>query len=307
MASITARIDATTEVSPEYSRTVLPPPNAVKISLDDNCQFRCQFCSSRLQPEKCEMPWETFTELVDELASVGVKEVGLFYIGEPMLAKRLVDAVRYCKASGIEYVFVTTNGQLATADRVDELMAAGLDSLKFSFNYADGWQIKSVAGVSPRVFDKIIQNIEGARRIRDAGGYKCGIYASSILFDGEQGERMKAAVEKILPWVDEHYWLPCFSFGGQTKFGQVVAGNPGRLGNMRDPLPCWAVMKEGHVTASGDVSACCFDSHKRWVAGNLRDMTFMQCWNSQFMQSLRAAHFKKDVSGTPCEKCAVGN
>lgn len=304
---ITERIDSTTEIPPEWLQPKLPAPSSVKISLDDNCQFRCSFCSSSKQAVKHEMPWDMFTRLIDELRANGTKEIGLFYIGEPMLAKSLPEAIAYCKKAGIEYVFLTTNGHLATVDKVKACMGAGLDSLKFSFNYADGAQIKDVAGVSPRVFETIIGNIKDARAIRDANGYKCGIYASSILFDGAQGEAMKKAVARIINDVDEHYWLPCFSFGGQVKFGKQVRGNPGRLDKMRNPMPCWSVFREGHVTGSGDISMCCFDSHGRWVVGNLASCTFMDAWNSDAAQQLRLAHIKQDVTGTACEHCAVGS
>lgn len=303
--SITKRIDHTTAIQSEYAKTIVPAPKSVKISLDDNCQFRCKFCTSRLQPDKCQMDWNLFTALIDELVIEGAEEIGLFYIGEPFLAVNLPRAVRYCKENGIQYVFLTTNGHLATKDKVEILMQEGLDSLKWSFNYADGWQIKAVAGVSPRTYEKIVQNMKDAFEVRNTKGYACRLYASSIMFDGDQGERMKGAVERVRPFVDEHYWLPCFSFGGQANYGNVVAGNPGRLDNPREPLPCWAVFKEGHVTASGKVSLCCFDSHERWIVGDLRTESFMECWNSDKAQALRAAHLKKDVRGTACEYCAV--
>jgi radical SAM protein with 4Fe4S-binding SPASM domain len=304
MLMITERIDATTVM--DVDGVVLKAPKSVKISLDDNCQFRCGFCSSSKQLVKHKMDWRMFTKLIDELVGVGTKEIGLFYIGEPMLADMLPEAIRYCKGVGIEYVFLTTNGHLATVDKVYECMKAGLDSLKFSFNYSDGEQIKEVAKVSPRVFESIVTNIKAAKVIRDTNKFGCGIYASSIMFDGEQGEKMKMAVERILPHVDEHYWLPLFSFGGQTEFREPVRGNPGRLDKMREPLPCFAVFKEGHVTASGDISLCCFDSHNRWVVGNLKTTTFMDAWNCQEAQDLREAHIKKNVTGTACEKCCAG-
>jgi radical SAM protein with 4Fe4S-binding SPASM domain len=252
------------------------------------------------------MDLEVFKELVLDLQDAGVEEIGLFYIGEPMLADNLVEAIRFCKTAGIKYVFLTTNGQLATPERVKQCMEAGLNSLKFSFNYSDGQQIRQVAGVSPRIFDKIVQNIKSARMIRDDYGFNCGIYASSIMFDGKQGEAMKKAVELIIDHVDEHYWLPCFTFGGQVEFGKQVRGNPGRLDEMRDALPCWAVFREGHITANGDVSACCFDTHERWVMGNINEEKFSDIWNNRKFQQLRQAHLNKDVSGTPCEHCAVG-
>lgn len=247
-----------------------------------------------------------FERLVEELVEGGVEELGLFFIGEPMLSRDLEWGIRKAKELGIGYVFLTTNGALATRERLEPLMEAGLDSLKFSFNYADGEQLSAVANVSWRNFFKIVKNIEEARKLRDEKGYKCGIYASSIKFDGEQQERMEAAVGLIRPFVDEHYWLPQYSFGGQTEFGERVMGNPGRLDNPRDPLPCWAIFKEGHVTADGSVSLCCFDVHDRWKAGDLKTQTFIEAWNSPVAQELRRAHLKKDVRGTSCENCAMG-
>lgn len=303
---ITSRIDSATQIPQDFLALEIPPPKSIKVSLDDRCQFKCGFCSRKDAESTGAMPWEMYTKLVDEMVRVGIPELGVFFIGEPMLAKSLVRAIEYAKSAGIEYVFMTTNGALATKTRVEQLMKAGLDSLKFSFNYADGAQLREVAGVAPKQFEKIKQNIRDARAVRDQNNYKTGIYASSIMLDGEQGQRMKLAVNEIAPYVDEHYWLPLFSFGGQTDFGQPVRGNPGRLDQMREPLPCWSVFREGHVTAAGDISLCCFDSHSRWVVGNIATTTFMEAWNCKQAQDLRAAHLRKDVTGTPCEHCAVG-
>lgn len=304
---ITTRIDGVTGIPPEYLKTVVPAPKSIKVSLSDACQFQCGFCSRKDAESAGPMPFWMYKELVDEMAAEGIEEIGLFYIGEPMLSKQLPEAIRYAKKQGIKYVFLTTNGALAKKEKVRELMEAGLDSLKFSFNYADGMQLKAVANVAPSNFEKIIQNIKDARAVKDEGGYSCGIYASSIMLDGEQGKKMQAAVDRIKPFVDEHYWLPLFSFGGQTDFGAPVRGNPGRLDQMREPLPCWAVFREGHITSAGDISLCCFDSHSRWVVGNLATHTFMEAWNSEAAQDLRAAHLKQAVTGTACEHCAVGS
>lgn len=303
---ITDRIDGVTGIPPEYRATICPPPKSIKVSIDDRCQFQCGFCSRKDAEASGAMPFTMFQNLVDEMAHEGIGELGLFYIGEPMLAHDLVKAVKYAKDAGIGYVFLTTNGALANKAKVESLMEAGLDSLKFSFNYADGMQLKQVAGVSPSNFDRIVENIITARNVRDANKWNCGIYASSIMLDGEQQKKMQNAVDRIKPYVDEHYWLPLFSFGGQTDFGAPVRGNPGRLDQMRDPLPCWACFTEGHITSAGDISLCCFDSHSRWVVGNLASTSFMEAWNCEAAQELRAAHLKKDVSGTACEHCAVG-
>lgn len=307
---ITDRIDHTndmTEDGGKWFKPVLPCPKSVKISLDDHCQFKCSFCVNSTQVNNPVMPWEMFTRLIDELVENGTEEIGLFFIGEPLLAKRLEDAIKYVKSKKPDmYVFITTNGHLATDKRMEPLLKAGLNSVKFSYNYADEAQITEVAKVPGRVFWDLVNNIKSLRKLRDAGGYKCGIYASSINFDGLQGEKMKEAVKLIKEDVDQHYWLPQYSFGAQTDFGEQVLGNPGRLANLREALPCWTIFKEGHVTADGSVALCCFDVHDKWKAGSLKDGSFMKAWNSETAQKLRTAHLNKDARGTACESCAHG-
>ena len=66
-----------------------------------------------------------------------------------------------------------------------------------------------------------------------------------------------------------------------------------------------AAFTEGHVTAEGRLSACCFDATAHWTMGDLNTTSFMDAWNSEPFVKLRAAHLKRDVSGTVCEKCVA--
>ena len=305
--TITERIDAITLIPEDYRSATPPIPKSVKIELTARCDFNCFFCASgkRLR-DKNDMPWEMFTRLADEMVEAGVKELGMFYLGESFLYPALPEAIKYAKDIGFEYVFLTTNGRMATPFNLGACFEAGLDSLKFSFNNADGEQLAEVAGIKAKTFDVIVKNMEEARQIRDLGGYKCGLYASSIHYDGDQHEKMQAAVDKILPFVDEHYWLPLYGQADLTSGENdtaPVAGNPGRLDNMRPPLPCWAVFTEGHITYDGHLSACCFDHDGRFNMGDLKEMSFSDAWHSQKFQDLRTANLACDVTGTACEQC----
>jgi hypothetical protein len=75
---------------------------------------------------------------------------------------------------------------------------------------------------------------------------------------------------------------------------------------MRDPLPCWSVFTEGHITKDGLLSACCFGNgaSDTLAMADLKEVDFMTGWNSQAYQDLRAAHLAKDVSKTACAECA---
>jgi MoaA/NifB/PqqE/SkfB family radical SAM enzyme len=191
-------------------------------------------------------------------------------------------------------------------------MEAGLDSLKFSINAADKDQFADVMGVSTKYFQRALDNVRKANEVRDAGGYQCGLYASSIHYDGEQQAKMEALLDEFVrPYVDETYWLPLYSMGSlatqrEAELGyRPTAGNQGRLGALREPLPCWAAFTEGHVRADGGLSLCCFDADGRFCVGDLTEQSFMEAWNSPEFVRVRAAHLKKDVSGTVCAECVA--
>ena len=309
---ITSRIDAVTGISDRYQAATLPAPRAVKIELTSQCNYRCGFCAHRLRMKnRGEMDRGFFESVVGEMVDAGVEELGVFYIGESFMCEWLPEAIGYAKQRGIKYVFLTTNGSLATPQRVDACMKAGLDSLKFSMNNADEDQFVQIAAVKPKLWRDSITNLKAARAVRDAGKYECGIYASSIQYDGEQQQRMQALVDDIVPYVDEHYWLPLYSMGSLTtqreeELGyRPIAGNQGRVGALREPLPCWSAFTEGHITYDGKLSACCFDAGDKWVMADLRKVSFMEGWNSETFVKLREAHLRKDVSGTICESCVA--
>lgn len=197
-------------------------------------------------------------------------------------------------------------------EAVEACMKAGLDSLKWSVNAADEAQFEKIMGVSGRLFRRALNNIKAAWEVRQRGGYKTGLYASSIKYDGAQLERMdRLLAERVRPYVDQHYWLPLYSMGAfatqrEEQLGyRPTAGNQGRLEALREPLPCWSAFTERHVTAEGKLSACCFDANANWTMGDLTKQSFMAAWNSEAFVKLREAHLRKDVCGTVCEKCVA--
>ncbi len=314
MPTITDRIDNVTRIPPEYLHASPPAPKSVKIEISPRCNYRCGFCALRtreVQP-KWDMDIALFRRITREMREAGVEEIGVFYLGESFMNPRLlVDCISYLKGElAMPYVFLTSNASMAFPEALDACMKAGLDSLKWSVNAADEPQFEKIMGVAGRLFHHALANIRAAWDLRNEKHYKTGLYASSIRYDGEQQEKMEALLNaKVRPYVDQHYWLPLYSMGAfaTQREGELgyrpTAGNQGRIGALREPLPCWSAFTEGHVTAEGKLSACCFDATSNWAMGDLNNVSFMDAWNSEAFVKLRAAHLKKDVSGTVCEKC----
>lgn len=313
MSTISSRIDAITHIPEARFALEVEAPRSVKIELTGRCNFACSFCARSDKLRKVgDINWIFYTRILKEMREAGVEELGLFYLGESFLYPLLESACHYAKEdAGYPYVFLTTNGSLATYHRVKELFGAGLDSLKFSLNYADGDQLNAVARVNPRFFNLIKNNIKDAYKLREEGGYSCGLYASYIEYDGEQGERMQEVIKELSPYLDEVYALPLYSQADLVtdrlnKQGKTpTSGNRGRAENLVPPLPCWSIFTEGHITYTGLLTACCFDHREDFVMGDLNEMSFMDAWNGVFAKRLRRAHLEHDVRGTPCENCIV--
>lgn len=316
MKTITDRIDATTRIPPRHLKAAPPAPRSVKIEVSPRCNYRCGFCALRtreVQP-KWDMDFNLFKRITREMRDAGVEEIGVFYLGESFMNPRLlVDCITWLKRDiGMPYVFLTSNASMAFPEAVGECMKAGLDSLKWSVNAADEAQFEKIMGVAPRLFRRALGNIQAAWEVRQRGGHKTGLYASSIRYDGEQQQKMERLLAaRVAPYVDQHYWLPLYSMGAfatrrEEELGyRPTAGNQGRVGALREPLPCWSAFTEGHVTAEGRLSACCFDATANWTMGDLNRQSFMEAWNSAAFVKLREAHLKKDVAGTVCESCVA--
>ena len=314
MTTIIERIDNITKIPPRYLHAELPAARSVKIEISPRCNYRCGFCALRtreVQP-KWDMDFALFKRVTREMREAGVEEVGVFYLGESFMNPRLlVDCIAYLKRDlGMPYVFLTSNASMAFPEAVEECMKAGLDSLKWSMNAADEQQFEKIMGVAGKLVHTALDNVRSAWEVRKNGGHHTGLYASSIKYDGKQLIKMEALLnEHVRPFVDQHYWLPLYSMGAfatqrEHDLGyRPTAGNQGRIDALRDPLPCWSAFTEGHVTAEGRLSACCFDATANWTMGDLNKVSFMEAWNSSAFVNLRAAHLRKDVRGTVCENC----
>lgn len=312
--TITDKIDNITLVHDRYRSEVLPAPISVKIELASTCPWKCSFCVKSIREDSRIMNRAFFSRAIREMRDAGVEELGVFFIGESFMCKWLHEAIYEAKHEvGFPYVFLTTNGSAATPTRIKQCMDAGLDSLKFSVNFADDEQFEKIAQVDRKLRYKGLEMLKEARRIRDEGGYDCGIFASYIRFDGEQGEKMKAVLDDIRPYCDEIYALPLYGMSGATNTNLVQwrpkPGNPGRADMLRPSLPCHSVFTEGFVTVDGKLTACCFGTgieDGSLIIADLNEVSFMEGWNNVAFQELRRAHLKGDVRGTGCEHCIAG-
>jgi radical SAM protein with 4Fe4S-binding SPASM domain len=114
-------------------------PTYMQIEPVGQCNLRCQMCSIQFRQDgppygpPAFMSFETFTNSVDQF--VGLQELHLQGLGEPMMHPRFFEMVEYAAQKGIR---VTTNSNVTLLNdrRAERCVTSGLDCLYISIDAA---------------------------------------------------------------------------------------------------------------------------------------------------------------------------
>ena len=84
----------------------------VEWNLGKRCNYNCSYCGNELHDKTSDhMPWEVFTNTIDEIKRGTDKKIKLAFTGgEPFVNPKFVDMLKYAKDNGVYRCSVTTNG-----------------------------------------------------------------------------------------------------------------------------------------------------------------------------------------------------
>ncbi len=338
------------------ARRVLTGPHSVQVSIVDACNYRCVMCwehSSEIEGRGADdlardyhatkknkatvMDYGVYESFVRSLRKTGTRDISFAGIGEPLLHKRIVDAVVLAKALDMQ-VWITTNGSLLTPDLMKELTRAGLDDINISLNAGAAGEYGLVhANQDNSRFNQIMENLVWLREYkrRQAVGFPRVTLSHVIsnLNSHRAVEMMECAVRigaiavSYRP-VDTCAQTSRFSLGTEERetLSRTLPAAAG-LGNkngissnvdtffqllaLRDagniPSPCFAGWLYPFVLANGDVTYCCIS---REVLGNLAERSFESIWFDPRRRELdktaiRIHKTQKPVSKSRCRGCEL--
>ncbi len=299
---ITERIDQHTHI--EKSRLILYPsfPDAVKIELTSRCNLKCNFCAVKDNLRlKGDMDCRFLYQILSELKSIGVKEIGLFLLGESFILNDLSTYIKWVKKDfQFEYCFITTNGVSATSEVLKQCIESGLDSLKFSVNAPDRERYKEIQGLD--VFDEIIEHIKWLHSYKKENNIEMKTALSSILIP-EWKKDFDVFHTNMKQYIDETYFLPFYNLAGHIV-GGTEKGNTGRIENPSKSIPCWVLFNASKITWNGWLTACYSDHDEKFKLGDLNQKTILECWYSKKAVDLRRQHLENNFRyDSLCAKC----
>lgn len=118
-----------------FFKTMGTPPLCVDIETAAVCDLACPFCFRHtvVTPDKL-MDSALVFSLIDQAAKLKVPSIKFNWRGEPLMHPDLPKFVAYAKKRGILETLINTNATHLTRQKAQDLIAAGLDILIYSFD-----------------------------------------------------------------------------------------------------------------------------------------------------------------------------
>ena len=280
---------------------VPPFPTEIFLDLTSFCNHACVFCSNPHIKNKTTMDEDMVKRVLQEAYDCGVRDLGLYATGESFLVKKLPEYIAEAKRIGYQYLFITTNGALATPERAKQALDAGLGSIKFSISAGTRETYKKLQGKDD--FDKVLANLRWVSEYRKTSGLKYRIYVTMVYTDMTKGE-VELLKEQVLPYIDE--WDPhplnnqCGNRYENNQLGAIDANNPRGRGSRH---VCFQPFKSFTITPEGLVSACVLDYSKDLIVADLKKTTLKEAWENDVYKNFRRRHLAQDLKGMICYNC----
>ena len=283
-------------------------PRNCLVELSNSCNHKCVFCTNpRMEREKGTLDINVYKNFITEAYELGLREVGLYTTGEPFIIKNINDYIKIAKEAGIEYIYITTNGALATPDRLVSAVESGLNSIKFSVNAGSKETYKLVHGADD--YDKVIDHIKFISKYRKDNNINMKIMVSCVvtkfLEDLDEKEKLK---NTILSYVDEiAFWGVSGQMGQSLEQLNLIASS--MTDDMPPPgsaKPCSMLWNRFHLTHEGYLSLCCVDYENSLVYADLNANSVEDSWHNQVIKNMRKKHQEQDLDGTLCKNCLYG-
>ncbi|MGD0897852.1 MAG: radical SAM/SPASM domain-containing protein [Thermoguttaceae bacterium] len=265
-------------------------PPVVRIETTNACNGQCTICPRRAMRRPIrQMDDGLFGRIVDECAENGCREVHLHNFGEPLMDPRLAERIRYAKRRGIRRVKIFSNGSLLDQRWARQLLEAGLDEIKISFDGGTREEFERIR--APLQFDRVLENVCRLVTFRNELGSPMRIRITCATTANRP-----ETIRVLRPVVDGLLFGKVHNWAGTEMLGPHRAVWK----------PCSRLWRTLTVLAGGEVALCCLDydgAHRLGridAAGSLREI-----WHSAAYADVRRRHVENRQDEIPlCRGCS---
>lgn len=167
-------------------------PIYVEVGIFGGCNHRCIFCAFdflKYKPDVLEMKY--IKRFVFQAAKEGVKAILYSGEGEPLMHKDIINIISYTKKSGLDVALVT-NGVMLNRE-ISERILNNLSWIKVSLDAGIKNTYALIHGTVKEDFNKVLDNLVQAVRIKKRNKNNCSIGVQSLLIPSNINEMVKLA------------------------------------------------------------------------------------------------------------------
>ena len=295
------------------------PITDLRISVTDRCNFRCVYCRSA-DPENHVpghelLAWEELERLARILIAEGIQKVRVTG-GEPLVREGVEDFIAALKKMGVSDLSITTNGHLL-ADRLENLLAAGLNRINISLDSLDQQKFEEITRT--KSFSKVMAGIDAAQSSRLKP-----IKVNAVLVRGINDNEVESFAEfardrdlimrfiEYMPLDADRHWsrelvvtaaeikrriearwplIPIAHERSETARKYRFADSPGEIGLVAPVTqPFCGACSRIRITADGKLRTCLFSTDDHDLKYLLRNGATDQ----QIADDIRAAVYEKE-------------
>ena len=271
-------------------------PTTVMVEVTNWCNLACRMCgTNEATRTKGFMSLDIYDRIVAQSVALGVRNLALHTVGEPLLHGDLPEMIRRAKAAGL-HVFFSTNGMPLTDAKVDALLDTPLDAIRISVDAFDAETYERVrVGGS---FRRLLDNLRRLRRERDRRGSDTRILVTAIAPEGRLSF-MRGVRRVFRDLADGIYFTNLANPGGQIGADVFPDSSP-----PASQSPCRLLWRTMVVNWDGTVTACCLDFNGSIVVGDMAKDTLLDIWRGDVYKRYRQLHRRGRLDRMPlCGPC----
>ena len=280
--------------------TLEPPFPATNflLELSNACNHACLFCAHQKMRRKVgKMAPKMVESVLRQAYELGTREVGMYATGEPFIVPELAEYVKLAKDIGYTYVYLTSNGSLATPERIRAVVDAGVDSVKFSINAPERKLYEFIHGRDD--FDTVFEHLKYLNQYRRESGRSFKIYITGILT--RYTEHTREDYFKVFDGLaDQIVFKAVYNQGGyMPEIDHLLKCTDDKEQFRRCNLPFDALC----VTCEGYLSVENADFENMLIVADLNKVSLKDGWYGDKMKEVRRMFLDDCLEGTLCHGC----
>lgn len=263
-------------------------PKYFTIETCNNCNAQCIMCAKgKKGTDGLQiMTDEVFDKILKELCdySQWIEMICLNSDGEPLLDGKIASRIKKMKDIGIKHIQISTNAQLLSQEKIQELLKSGLDDIRVSI---DGYKKDTYEKIRRGLnYNVVMENVLNLIKMRNDSNTNIEIRIRMVELEENEEERdvwMKYWKSQVKE-TDRVQLMPM-----HTWSGKIAEEEKERIDFYSDK-PCVSVFSSLVINYDGIVQLCDSDIEQQEVMGDIKETSIKEIWQGDKFERIRNWH-----------------